>query len=77
MKSAGKLILALALLVLMGLLTVMRAEARVEWVDLPLDGGNSVRAAFGAVEGSRGPAIIFNHGTGVRLIKQDDPKSSA
>ena len=65
MKTTGKLLAALVFIVSAGL-QPSRAAADLQWIDLSVEGGDSVRAAFGAVEGGRGPAVIFNHGTGVR-----------
>ncbi|MDP6885053.1 MAG: prolyl oligopeptidase family serine peptidase, partial [Rhodospirillales bacterium] len=61
----GKLLAAFIFIVSLSLPPSITA-AEVQWIDLSVAGGDSVRAAFGAVEGERGPAVIFNHGTGVR-----------
>ena len=66
MKTTGKRIASLIFILSASLLPVRDANADVQWVDLSLKGGGSVRAAFGVVGNGRGPAVVFHHGTGVR-----------
>ena len=61
----------LAILLLSGWWISGPAWADIQWVQLPLKGGETVRGAFGTVAGGKQPAVIFNHGTGVRHLGHD------
>ncbi|NQV54283.1 MAG: prolyl oligopeptidase family serine peptidase [Rhodospirillales bacterium] len=52
--------------VLLTLQTAGQAQAEIKWIDLALKGGGSVKASLGIIGSEKRPAIIFNHGTGVR-----------
>jgi predicted esterase len=68
MRTKGHTVKVLVALLLLNGMTIGPASAAVKWIDLALQGGGIVRAALGIVDNSGRPAVIFNHGTGVRHL---------
>jgi len=66
MKIIGKFFIVVSFAISAWGLDADRAIAGIEWVDLKVEGADSVRAAFGVVKGKKSPAVIFSHGTAVR-----------
>ncbi len=60
--------LVLAILFPLNWVAIGQAAATIQWIDLALQGGGSVRATLSVVAGGKKPAVIFNHGTGVRQL---------
>lgn len=71
MANSRRLGLVLAALVVASGHVARPAAAAVEWIEMAVGDGGSVRAALGIVAGGRRPAVIFNHGTGVRHFGHD------
>jgi len=63
---SGKFIALLLMLTVWQWSGAALAASDIQWVELKLESGENVRAALGVVGGSKRPAVIFNHGTGVR-----------
>lgn len=66
MKSLGKRLVWSILVWSLVSIPVAPARAGLQWIKLELADGPTIRAALGLVNGGRGPAVIFNHGSGVR-----------
>lgn len=61
-----------------GLLCVIATSvwAEVQWIDLPVSTGGTVKALLGTPEGvSKGPGVVYSHGTFVRRMGYDAAKA--
>lgn len=58
------------------LLSPAAATAGIEWIDLPVATGGSVKALLGLPDGvTKAPAVVYSHGTAVRRLGYDAAKA--
>lgn len=72
MRSRFKLILSTIILLVW---SCVSAQAKTQWIDLPVSTGGSIKALLGIPQGvDKAPGVVYSHGSKVRRLGYEESK---